>query len=414
MKLRFTLFILTWLSLQVNSWGASPIVVESDERNFDIPFDQFNVDIEWLGSKSIPMFISISKNSLTWKIHEDGNKFPQLIVSINMNSSENVHFSYKGQSYIPEYKKNSHIFITTDVFSPELVQIIQNGEILGYIRVSPDLEYFVHRYVYIDHSCSSFNLEVENSKDLFTSISCRFYPNGDRQGILDLSYHPAESRLSDQSSPPYKLQLTGKGRAKVTLFKHSKTYDVKLKAKVPKHVPVFKTAFGYGPYYFKSRQGLLKNKEHLTAAYMLYGKYDLTESTSLRFFDALLNSGGLFNNFGGYFAYELGSTYDRRITVVPLLGFQSISFKFERDSSMLDQVIFPQGGEVVYKHAFGMKNYHLIYGMFLSTSSTVTYRNLWLRFGRKIFWELNWIHWNFEGNDVAVWGLSAGIPLISF
>jgi hypothetical protein len=80
---------------------------------------------------------------------------------------------------------------------------------------------------------------------------------------------------------------------------------------------------------------------------------------------------------------------------------------------MFQQIIFPQGFEVVYRHAFGLRNYHLIYGMFLSTASDGSYENIWLRFGQKVFWELNWINWKYEDRQATSYGLSVGIPFLS-
>ncbi|SMF80078.1 hypothetical protein [Pseudobacteriovorax antillogorgiicola] len=404
------LLLLAWSS----GASAKNLVLRSDESKFAIPLDQFSIDIQWLGPDTIPMFISISQGSLTWKKLDDGNKLPQLIISIHMEESEATHFVYQGRSFIPEKKESHHIYITVDVFSLDAVDIVQEGRKIGEIKVSPDIEFFTQRYVYIDHSCSPFQLELDHTLDLFTSISCHFYPNHTRRGVLDVFYLPAESRLPDRSPPPYQLQLTGQGETDINLLRYKKPFKVKLKAKVPTYVAKLKTALGFGPYYFKAQDGDEDVPEHLTAAYMIYGRYDLTPTTSIRFFDALLNSGPVFNNFGAYFAYELGSTNNRRLSFVPLLGFQEISFRYREQGKLLHQGIFPQGGEVVYRHAFDMKNYHLIYGMFLSTSSTVSYENIWLRFGRKIFWELNWIGWKFDERSAQMWGLSVGVPFLSF
>lgn len=408
------LILVIYLFILPTLTHAYEMIIESDEREFNIPLDQFDVDIEWTGEKTVPLFISISQNSLTWKSLDDGNKLPQLILSLNIDQNYKVYFKYQGKTFIPETKSNSHIYITTDIFSPDLVEIVLNGKVIGNIKVSPNLEYFRKKYVYIDHSCLPFNLSINDSVDLYTSIACHFYPNFKREGVLDVSYLPSISRLQDKSPVPYHTQITTNGTSRLDLFHKNQAHQVKIKASVPLFVPKLKTALGYGPYYFKTTDGNTSSEDHLAATYMLYAKYDLSPSTSIRAFDALINTGAVFNNFGGYFAYELGSSYDRRFTLVPLLGFQSVSFRPDKESKMLNQMIFPQGGELVYKHAFGMKNHHLIYGMFLSASSTVSYKNIWVRFGKRIFWELNWINWNFENNDARMWGLSVGLPFLSF
>ena len=74
-------------------------------------------------------------------------------------------------------------------------------------------------------------------------------------------------------------------------------------------------------------------------------------------------------------------------------------------------MIYPQGFEILYKHAF-IENYNLAYGMFLSTNSE-KYTNAWFRYGKKNFLELNYITWGHEQSQIKMWGLSVGIPFFS-
>ena len=47
-------------------------------------------------------------------------------------------------------------------------------------------------------------------------------------------------------------------------------------------------------------------------------------------------------------------------------------------------------------HAFGIDGFLVNYGMFLSPDSNVQYNNIWIRWGKKYFWEINYIDWGFE------------------
>jgi len=114
---------------------------------------------------------------------------------------------------------------------------------------------------------------------------------------------------------------------------------------------------------------------------MLYGKFDFNDTTSLKGFDALLYSKTLFNNSGVYFSYDLAEILDGRILINTLLGFQGLHFKYSPQTPSQFRVIYPQGFEVLYKHAF-IENYSLFYGMFLSTSAE-QYTNSWIRYGKK-------------------------------
>ena len=144
---------------------------------------------------------------------------------------------------------------------------------------------------------------------------------------------------------------------------------------------------------------------------MIYGKFDLNDTSSFKVFDALLYSKSRFNNSGIYFSYDLADAFDGRILLNALLGFQGLHYRFNSTSPTEFRLLYPQGFEVVYKHAF-VENYHATYGMFLSTSAE-KYTNAWLRYGKKNFLELNYINWGHGTSSMKMWGLSIGIPFLS-
>jgi hypothetical protein len=164
---------------------------------------------------------------------------------------------------------------------------------------------------------------------------------------------------------------------------------------------------------YKAVQKLDDTKTLLAPSLMIYGKFDLTETASLKAFDALLYSKSLFNNSGLYFSYDLASLFDNKIFINALLGFQGIHYSFDRKTTnTVFEIIYPQGFEVLYKHAFGLENYNLFYGMFLSTGQQ-RYTNAWVRFGKRSFVELNYIDWGLDSNHIQMVGLSVGIPFIN-
>ena len=190
--------------------------------------------------------------------------------------------------------------------------------------------------------------------------------------------------------------------------------DVIIKAKLPKNIHRLKTALGLGPYLFEANDRLSYQNEKVAPAWMLYGNYELLNTTSIRFFNATVKNEALFNNGGVYFAYELANVFDGRFQLVPLLGFQLLSFDYNKSTATRHKIIYPQGFEAVYKHAFGLANWHLVYGMFISSSDEEPYKNLWLRFGKKWFGEVNYIEWQAGVYKVKTYGLSVGIPFLSF
>jgi len=124
-----------------------------------------------------------------------------------------------------------------------------------------------------------------------------------------------------------------------------------------------------------------------------------------------LYSRSYFNNSGLYFSYDLASAFDERVLINALLGFQGLHYRFKSGDKTVFRLIYPQGFEVIYKHAF-KENYNLTYGMFLSTGNE-TYTNAWIRYGKKSFLEFNYINWGHQENEIKMWGLSVGIPFFN-
>ncbi len=49
----------------------------------------------------------------------------------------------------------------------------------------------------------------------------------------------------------------------------------------------------------------------------------------------------------------------------------------------------------------------------MSPDAALDYNNIWVRFGKGIFYELNYIKWAAEGSSTESYGLSIGLPLFS-
>ena len=52
--------------------------------------------------------------------------------------------------------------------------------------------------------------------------------------------------------------------------------------------------------------------------------------------------------------------------------------------------------------------------VFLSPSNDLDYKNIWIRWGKSYFWELNLIEWGQDNFKASMWGLSVGFPLKGF
>ncbi len=82
------------------------MLISSDKNKFQIPLNQFEVEIEWYQEESVPLYIAISQDSLIWRKVDSGSRLPQLMLSIHIDDPSNVHLTYQNKSYIPEIKKD--------------------------------------------------------------------------------------------------------------------------------------------------------------------------------------------------------------------------------------------------------------------------------------------------------------------
>ena len=150
---------------------------------------------------------------------------------------------------------------------------------------------------------------------------------------------------------------------------------------------------------------------------MLYGNLRLRpeDSLSIRVFEAAVSQSPVdttfFNNLGLYFAYDLTRVWDKRLALTALLGLQGVTFAPAGLSrSAYNEAVFPQGFELSYLDAFGLRNKTLSGGMFLQPAANKPYQNFWGRFGGSWFGELNYISWKSGNRSAQMWGFSVGMP----
>lgn len=275
-----------------------------------------------------------------------------------------------------------------------------------------------------DYSCAPYNLKFSNmtkEANYYLTTRCQIESFGEWGKELSLLTTSLQSpELSFAGSKTLQLKLKNNEQADVTAVGNDgKDFSFSLQAQVPQRFYRMKIALGFGPYVYQTKDtslptGLQFSDQKTTASYMLYGRYDLTQLSSIKFFDALVARETVFNNFGVYFSYDLASALDQRIVINALLGVQGIHYRFPDESNIEFTTTAPQGFEMIYKHAFGMKNYNLTYGGFFSTQSDKPYINTWVRFGKGMFWELNYIKWDYNKKSISMYGLSVGIPFTQF
>lgn len=272
----------------------------------------------------------------------------------------------------------------------------------------------------LDHSCSPYALSLEGLDDAYVSASCRVVAVGRvgaEEAVLEVRWAGAGVSLSGGAAPPMTALLRDGRPARSTVSgPDGKSRVVTLSARVPARLNRMRLAWGAGPYGMSSSG---PSGNGAVGAAMIYGNFRLRyeDGLSLRAFEAAVGkdpgNAAFFNNLGLYFAYDAARVVDRRLRLTVLLGAQAVTFapRGLRRASY-GEIIAPQGFEVTYADAFGIRNKSLSGGLFLQpTTSSKRYQNLWLRYGGAWFGELNYLSWRAGDRFATMWGVSVGAPL---
>ena len=415
MRIHYLILWLCLISLEINAQTA------------------FNFGRHTIGESRIPLALNdfkisnshqdvqtkIVADSLQWIRNESNLLIPQILVAIMIKRpTSQIHLETNGLTILP-VKKSEYFYteLFIDLFNPGDVAIFDGKDKIDTIIVSSNKS-VANKSQLIDYSCAPYNVRLHGLDDDYLSIGCKLHRQGkwgEETPRLELTFSTTNLRMQNGASSPYKIYLQDNGAVELTLIdREQKEHQIKIEATLPKRLQRLKTAFGFGPYSFKSAESSNETGPKWAPSVMLYGKLDLTDVTSLKVFDALLYSKTLFNNSGLYFSYDLAEAFDSRLVFNALLGFQGLHFRYDSKSNTQFRLIYPQGFEVTWKHLLGKENLHLTYGMFISTDKSEDYTNAWIRVGTKTFWEINYIDWKYQNSKVSTWGLSMGIPLANF
>jgi hypothetical protein len=377
--------------------------VQIDLFDFLIHTNNKNVSAVWV------------PDSVQWIRNENNLLVPRALLKISVNLTECV-FHYQNKTIIPT-RTGSGVSSAQyiDLFNPEILSVYCGSQIQDKIVIEARAAQYARSKQLIDYSCSPYELKIDGVDNEYLSVGCkmnRLGHWGSESPGLEITMSFTNLRTQNGASPPYTLFL--QDNSPVELKMKGANGEIKtlhVEALVPEKLYRLKTSLGFGPYIYKSKQDTAVQNANVAPSFMIYGKYDLSDTASLKAFDALLYSKTFFNNSGLYFSYDLASAFDERVLINALLGFQGLHYRYTSQNKTVFRLIYPQGFEVIYKHAF-IENYNFTYGMFLSTNNE-SYTNAWLRYGKKTFLELNYIKWGHELSEIKMWGLSIGIPFFS-
>ncbi len=384
--------------------------VSLGENRLPLSSQDFRIQIE--KKEELDLNVFLNSDSLQWVRIDEVILSPRMKLEIHVSSlDDELYVSYHGRPLMlqrDQEKSFLHLFVS--LFHPHPIKIFRQNTLVAKIHV---LANPTDQAPLIDYSCAPYNVQIDGLQGHFASVGCHLTqsgPIGAEVGLLEIRWLSPSIRFLNGEAPPFVTNLFNREQASAkVLFPDGSSSVVKVSANVPERIYRMRTAIGFGPYLMSSETPSKVRKDVPTSPLMIYGRFTLTEATSLRAFNAFNYNGDSFNKFGVYFAYDVGRALDGRLTITPLLGLQVITFRDFTDG------IYPQGFEILYDHAFGLKNYRLIYGMFLPPiSSSTSYKNTWVRFGKRIFWELNYLSWQKGPRNAKTWGLSVGIPFMNF
>ena len=347
--------------------------------------------------------VNFISDSVQWIRNEANLLVPRSMVGITI------------KTIIPvKHEASFYTELYVDLFNPNVIEVYRGNQIIDRITFVSKGTKDAKSKQLIDYSCVSYQLNIEGIDDEYLSVGCKMEAVGNmfsQRPRLEVTISSTNLISENGERPPYTIYL--KDNSPV-IFKlkndQGNLKTISVKAKLPERLTRLKIAAGIGPYIYNSEKLNATTDGALAPSYMLYGKFDLTPTTSFKAFDALVYAKTLFNNSGMYFSYDLAEIFDGRILINTLLGFQGLHYKYDKKSDTKFEMLYPQGFEVIYKHAFGIENKHLTYGMFLSTDSN-EYTNAWIRYGGRFFWELNYINWAHSPNKISMYGVSIGFPI---
>lgn len=403
---------------QALEMSFGPVAIGEERIKFSL--DEFPLVVETGSSKIEATWI---ENSVQWVRLKNNLMLPRARVRISSPlDSQHVGLLYLDKNLVLQqqeggYGSASEFYIS--LFHPGKIEVFVDGKKVGTVRVQARANDKTDKHM-IDYSCTPYGLEVKGLNGEFLSVSCqmiRVSEKGYDEPMLEVTWSSVNARMLDGRTPPFKTVFRNSNPAKtVILDSKNQRREVEMNVRIPNVLHRLKTAFGLGPYRFVSQKNESTSSSEYAPSVMLYANYYINDEFSLRSFEAATSNNPtksmFFNNFGIYFAYEIGKALDNRVQTVALLGAQTVTFAhtgYNADDK-LTQLMFPQGFEVTYSNA-GKKGYLFGAGMFLFPSKENPYSNFWVRYGKKVFGELNYIGWKLNERRATMWGVSIGMPL---
>jgi hypothetical protein len=418
----FSLFIFIGFSNSAISSGITLKDAPTAENRIKLSRKDVDINITKFGDQEIKAIVDNS--SFEWVRFDETLLLPKVRLKIKVNSPDSDFvINYKGSSIsFQQSKKNSYAELYFSLFERDEVQILNKDGKVANITIA--LNNKKAQRVIIDYTCSRNNIEIEGLEDEHFSIGCRtrrIGAYGKEKAMLEVQWVSPELKVVNGDYIPNYAAFLNKlpVKIKVQNVKTLKEKEITIKAKVPKRLHRLFTAYGFGPYSLHTKtvdsdKKVLTKRAPVASALFFYLNYKISDTSSIRGFNAAVLGESKFNNAAMYLGSDFAFSLDNKLYFTTLLGVQYLYFKFDDETPEVSEPIFPQGIEFMYRHAFNIPNYIVSGGVFLSTSDKIDYENIWVRWGKNYFWELNIITWGKDDFEARTWGVSVGIPFKGF
>ena len=333
-KLILSKLILSFFLLS-QAMAESPISisfgpVKLGEKRIKINLDNFEIQHK---NSYQNIKTRIIKGTTQWVRTKENFLSPRVLISVSAKTKETISLEHHGKNIILQGDEIKNAKLYVNIFNPQEIKIYSNGKYAETLLLNSKVNLESKKGHLIDYSCSRYNIEINGLDDQYLSVGCRMERVGrigKERSRLVLTWSTTNFHLENHQRSPFTSILMSDNPINAKMVNaNGERRDVQIKAKFKKRYHRMKLALGLGPYLMDAKKHEFENNEQFTPAVMLYGKWDITQESSFRFFDALLKSDSLFNNAGLYFAYDIATAFDGRFKLVPLLGAQHLSYKYD-------------------------------------------------------------------------------------
>lgn len=417
MRLIIYLIIFTLISSKVYAnfnLNGAPLA----ENRINLTPQDFKISIE----SQKKMKVNIDPNSIHWVRYNKNLLIPRIKIDlfIESNKSDSIFVEYKKEIF--HLEKNGRQFSSELFYSPfenSPLNIYNDKKVIGKVQISMNKKY----NHLIDYTCSRNNIKVDGLENYFISLGCntkRIGEFGKEKPLLTVNWITPNLIIKNTDINHGTAVFTKGAPIEISAIdkRTNKLVNFRITSRIPKRLHRLFTAYGFGPYALETASNKDDQFEDYYSpaapALFFYTNYKISEETSIRGFNALVFDKSVFNNAGAYLGSDFGFSLDNKLYFTTLLGVQHLFFKFDNDTTEVSEFIVPQGIEFMYRHAFDIPNYIISGGGFLSPSESFDYQNIWIRWGKNYFWELNYIYWANDNLSAKMWGLSVGFPFKGF